>query len=100
MIDNSKIFPKSKEEQDFIKLLKKNARRNDLELVYGTLYSPAAIDFTGSDSQPLLIDSLISDEIAFTPKDTLKEIDAHRLKQIGQMILDTLIDSFAGGNSR
>jgi len=100
MIDNSKVFPKSKEEQDFIKLLKKNAKRNNLELVYGTLYSPAAIDFTSSERQPLLIDSLISDEIAFTPKDTLEEIDAYRLKQVGQMLLDTLIDSFAGGNKK
>lgn len=100
MIDNSKVFPKSKEEQDFIKLLKKNAKRNDLDFVYGTLYSPAAIDFTGSDRQPLLIDSFISDEIAYTPKDTLEEIDGHRLKQVGQMLLDTLIDSFAGGSNR
>jgi len=99
MIDNSKVFPKSKEEQDFIKLLKKNAKRNDMELVYGTLYSPAAIDFTSSERQPLLIDSFISDEIAFTPKDTLEEIDAYRLKQVGQMLLDTLIESFAGGNN-
>lgn len=100
MIDNSKVFPKSKEEQDFIKLLKKNAKRNDLDLVYGTLYSPAAIDFTSSDSQPLLIDSFISDEIAFTPKDTIEKIDTHRLKQVGQMLLDTLIDSFAGGSNK
>lgn len=100
MIDNTKIFPNSKEEQDFIKRLKKNAKRNDFELVYGTLYSPAVIDFTGSDSQPLLIDSFISNEIVHTPKDTLEEIDTHSIKQVGQMLLDTLIDSFSGGSNK
>lgn len=97
MVDNSKIFPKNKEEQKFIKLLKKNAKRNNIDLLYGGLYSPAAIDFTSAESQSMIIDSYISNEISMTPKDGIEEIDSVRIKEAGQMLLDTIIYSFPGG---
>lgn len=100
MVDNSKIFPKNKEEQRFIKLLNKNAKRNNVDLVHSVLYSSGSIDFTNSDNQPLLVDSYASDEICMTPDDTIEEINSLKLKQSGQMLLDTIIYSFTGGNNQ
>jgi len=69
-------------------------------LLHGTLFSPASIDFTSSESQPLLIDSYLNDEVSMTPKDNIEGIDPEHVKQAGQMLLDTIIYSFAGGHNR
>ena len=100
LVDNSKIFPNNKQEQKFVKMLKENAKKNEVKLLFGGLYSPAAIDFTSRESQPMILDSYISDEIAMTQQDSIDEIDPVKLRQTGQMLLDTIIYSFTGGNKQ
>ncbi|MEA4961347.1 ABC transporter permease subunit [Lutispora sp.] len=100
LVDNSKIFPNNKQEQKFVKMLKENAKKNEVKLLFGGLYSPAAIDFTSRESQPMILDSYISDEIAMTQQDSIDEIDSVKLRQTGQMLLDTIIYSFTGGNKQ
>jgi len=48
----------------------------------------------------MILDSYISDEIAMTQQDSIDEIDSVKLRQTGQMLLDTIIYSFTGGNKQ
>lgn len=97
IVDTTNTLPKNYLAQDYIKLLKKNARKKDIKIIYGKIGSPITQDTLNFDINSIIIDSEGIDDIIRTPKDNLENIDEEKLKRPGQMILDTICDIIYGG---
>lgn len=96
IVDTTNTLPKEYLAQNYIKALKKNARRNDVKIVYGKVGSPITQDTLNHDINSIIIDSEGIDEIIRTPYDNLEHIDGEKLKDPGQMIVDTIYDIIYG----
>jgi peptide/nickel transport system permease protein len=91
LMDTSRIFPKNKNAQTYIKILKDNARRQGINLDYGSVNSPVMLDLNSKVIQSLMISNTDKDRISTTSKETIDMLDKKRYKKIGQMLLDTII---------
>ncbi|HYE10463.1 MAG TPA: ABC transporter permease subunit [Patescibacteria group bacterium] len=96
LMDTSRIFPNNKEAQEYINILKGNARKQGVKLVYGSVYSPLMIDLQSKNVQSMLINSAERVQVSNTSKDTIDIIDKKQYKKIGQMLLDTIVDIARG----
>ncbi|HYE84648.1 MAG TPA: M28 family peptidase [Clostridia bacterium] len=97
IVDTTNTLPKEYLAQNYIKALKKHARRNDVRIVYGKVGSAATQDILKSDMNSIIIDSEGIDEEIRTAKDDLEGIEAGKLKEPGQMLVDTVYDMVCGG---
>ena len=97
IIDTTNTLPKDLLAQNYIKALKKNARRNDVKIVYGKVGSPITQDTLKYDINSIIIDSEGIDDVIRTPYDNLEHIDDEKLKGPGQMMVDTIYDLIYGG---
>ncbi len=96
LLDTSRIFPKNKEAQEYISILKKNANRQGVKLSYGSISSPTMIDMAGKNIQSLMVSNYEKKAVSVTSKDTTEMIDKKRYKRMGQMLLDTIIEIARG----
>jgi hypothetical protein len=96
LMDTSRIFPKNKIAQQYINILKDNAREQGVKLAYGSVYSPIMVDLTSKNIQSMLINNSEKEQISTTADDTIEIIDKKRYKRIGQMLLDTIIEIARG----
>ncbi len=97
IMDTSNVLPKDKIAQDAIKALKKNAHNNDIDLIFGRVYSPMREDFMTGNRAVVVIDSLEEGGRYMTPYDDLSSIDKVKYGKVGQMITDTIMDITFGG---
>lgn len=97
IVDTTNTLPKDILAQNYIKALKKNARRNDVKIVYGKVGSPIIQDTLKYDINSIIIDSKDIDNIIRTPYDNLENIDVKNLKDPGQMMVDTIYEIIYGG---
>jgi len=97
IVDTTNTLPKEYLAQKYIKALKKNARRNDVKIVYGKIGSPATQDTLKSDINSIIIDSEDIEEYIKTANDSMDNIDGRKLKGPGQMMVDTVYDIVCGG---
>ncbi len=97
ILDTTRTLPKALKAQEYIKVLKKNARRNELELVYGKVSSPVMHDMLEEDINAVIIDTYDIDETIKTPKDNMGNIEQKKLKKPGQTVLDALVEILYGG---
>jgi ribosomal 50S subunit-associated protein YjgA (DUF615 family) len=96
LMDTSRIFPINKDAQEYINILKGNAKKQDVKLVYGSVYSTLMTDLQSKNVQSILINNTERVQITNTSNDTIDMIDRKQYKNIGQMLLDTIVD-IAGG---
>ncbi|MDF2893157.1 MAG: binding-protein-dependent transport system inner rane component [Clostridia bacterium] len=96
LMDTSRIFPINKDAQEYINILKGNARKQGIKLVYGSVYSTLMIDLQSTSVQSMLISSSERVQVSNTSKDTIEVIDKNQYKKIGQMLLDTIVDIARG----
>jgi peptide/nickel transport system permease protein len=96
LMDSSRIFPVNKDAQEYINILKGNARKQGVKLVYGSVYSTLMTDLQSKTIQSILINNSEKVQITNTSNDTIEMIDRKQYKKIGQMLLDTIVD-IAGG---
>lgn len=96
LIDTSRVFPKNKDAQNYINLLKENARKQGIKLAYGSISSPIMVDMTSKNVQSLLLSNSGKNKVLTTSKDTVELIDRKRFGKIGQMLLDTLVEIARG----
>ncbi|OGO76597.1 MAG: hypothetical protein A2Y23_05365, partial [Clostridiales bacterium GWB2_37_7] len=96
LMDTSRIFPKNKDAQTYIKILKDNARKQGVKIGYGSVSSPLMIDLNSKIIQSMLISNTDKEGISTTSKDTIDMIDRNRYKKIGQMLLDTIVEIARG----
>lgn len=97
IVDTTNTLPRDYLAQSYIKALKKNARRNHMEIIYGKVGSPITQDAVTYDLNSIIIDSMGIETIFRTPYDNPDNIDANRLKGPGQMMVDTVFDIIYGG---
>lgn len=97
ILDTTNTLPRDYLAQNYIKGLKKNARRNDVKTIYGKIGSPITQDTITYDINSIIIDSVGIDDIIRTPYDDLDHIDSGKLKGPGQMMVDTIYDIIYGG---
>lgn len=97
IIDTTNTLPKEYLAQKYIKVFKKNARKNDVKVVYGRIGSSVTQDTLNSDINSIIIDSEGIEEVLRTSYDNIENIDRKRLKGPGQMVLDTIYDIVCGG---
>lgn len=91
-LDTTKTIPKSKASQVYIRAFKTIARKKDVPVVYGRLYTNSIDDFLGIEKEALIFGSDGVYEYLSTPKDNYDNISKTKLKQYGQVILDTIIE--------
>jgi peptide/nickel transport system permease protein len=96
LMDSSRIFPVNKDAQEYINILKGNARKQGVKLVYGSVYSTLMTDLQSKTIQSILINNSEKVQITNTSNDNIEMIDRKQYKKIGQMLLDTIVD-IAGG---
>lgn len=96
LMDTSRIFPKNKEAQHYINILKSNAKKHDIKLVYGSITSPIMVDMTSTKIQAFMVNNTETKRITTTSQDTVDMIDKKQYKRIGQMLMDTVIDMARG----
>ena len=96
LMDSSRIFPINKDAQEYINILKGNARKQGVKLVYGSVYSTLMTDLQSKNVQSILINSSEIVQISNTSMDTVDMIDRKQYKKIGQMLLDTIVDIARG----
>lgn len=96
LMDTSRIFPINKDAQEYINILKGNARKQGVKLVYGSVYSTLMTDLQSKNIQSILINNAERVQITNTSKDTIDMIDRKQYKKIGQVLLDTIIDIARG----
>ena len=96
LMDTSRIFPINKDAQEYINILKGNARKQGVKLVYGSVYSTLMTDLQSKNVQSILINNSEKVQITNTYNDTIEMIDRKQYKKIGQMLLDTIIDIARG----
>lgn len=92
ILDTTHTLPKELKAQKYIKAIKKNARRNEMKLVYGRIYSTVMFDMLEEDINSVILDSYDIDETIKTPQDNLENIDMKKLKKPGQTVLDALYE--------
>ncbi|MFZ5352426.1 MAG: M28 family peptidase [Bacillota bacterium] len=92
ILDTSNIIPKDVSAQNYIKSLKKSAKRNDINLKFGWVYSPVRDDFMTGDKAVVVIQSLEKKGKVMTPYDDIEYIDKKRYSRVGQMIIDAVMD--------
>lgn len=97
IVDTTNTLPKEYLAQKYIKALKRNARKNDVRIVYGKVGSPITLDTLKSDINSIIIDSEGIEDHLKTSGDNMDSIDRKRLKGPGQMIVDTVYDIVCGG---
>lgn len=97
IVDTTNTLPKEYLAQNYIKALKKHARRNDVKIVYGKIGSPVTHDTLNSDINSIIIDSEDIEDHIRTPDDNLNNIEVRKLKDPGQMMVDTVYDIVFGG---
>lgn len=97
LLDTSRVFPKNKEAQEYISILKKNAGRQDIKLSYGSINSPTMIDMAGKNIQSLMVSNYEKKLVSVTSKDTMEMLDKKRYRKMGQLLLDTIVE-IARGN--
>jgi len=97
IVDTTNTLPKDYLAQNYIKALKKHARRNDVKIRYGKIGSPAVQDVLKSDMNSVIIDSEGIDDDIRTANDNMKNIDGRKLTGPGQMLVDTVYDMACGG---
>lgn len=97
IIDASNTQPKNLVAQEYIKALKRNARKSDVNLTYGKVNTPIYFDFVDAGIEMVTIDSYNVDKIINTQKDLPENISLKRLKSTGQMVIDTIYDIVCGG---
>lgn len=97
IVDTTNTLPKDYLAQNYIKALKKHARRNDVKLRYGKIGSTAVQDVLKSDMNSVIIDTEGIDDDIRTANDNLENIDGRKLKGPGQMLVDTVYDMVCGG---
>jgi ribosomal 50S subunit-associated protein YjgA (DUF615 family) len=95
-MDTSRIFPINKDAQEYINILKGNARKQDVKLVYGSVYSTLMTDLQSKSVQSILINNSERVQITNTSNDTMDMINRKQYKKIGQMLLDTIVDIARG----
>lgn len=96
LLDTSRVFPKNKEAQQYISILKKHAGRQGIELSYGSINSPTMIDMAGKNIQSLMVSNYEKKLVSVTSKDTIEMIDKKRYKRMGQMLLDAIVEIARG----
>ncbi|MDF2590841.1 MAG: binding-protein-dependent transport system inner rane component [Clostridia bacterium] len=96
LMDTSRIFPINKDAQEYINILKGNARKQDVKLVYGSVYSTLMTDLQSKSVQSILINNSERVQITNTSNDTMDMINRKQYKKIGQMLLDTIVDIARG----
>lgn len=96
LMDSSRIFPINKDAQEYINILKRNAKKQDVKLVYGSVYSTLMTDLQSKNVQSILINNSESVQISNTSNDTIEMINRKQYKKIGQMLLDTIVDIARG----
>ncbi|MDF2521336.1 MAG: binding-protein-dependent transport system inner rane component [Clostridia bacterium] len=96
LLDTSRIFPKNKEAQEYIQILKDNARAQNIDLQYGNLNTPVLIDMTSRNIQSLMVSNPEKEPISTTMRDNMDMLDKKQYKKIGQMLLDTIVDIARG----
>ncbi len=97
IVDTTNTLPKDYLAQNYIKALKKYARRNDVKLRYGKIGSTAVQDILKSDMNSVIIDSEGIDDDIRTANDNMENIDGRKLTGPGQMLVDTVYDMVCGG---
>ena len=97
IVDTTNTLPKEYLAQNYIKALKKHARRNDVSIVYGKIGSPVIQDVLKSDMNSVIIDSQGIDDDIRTANDNMENIDPRKLTGPGQMLVDTVFDMVCGG---
>jgi len=97
IIDASNTQPKNTVAQDYIRSLKRNARKSDVKLTYGKVNTPIYFDFVDAGIEMLTIDSYNVDNIVNTQNDIPENINLKKLKKSGQMVVDTIYDIVCGG---
>lgn len=96
LMDTSRIFPKNKEAQKYIQILKDKAKTQNIKLVYGSLNSPVMIDMTSKNIQSLMVNNVEKEMISTTMRDNADMLDQKQYKRIGQMLLDTIVEIARG----
>lgn len=96
LMDTSRIFPINKDAQEYINILKENARKQGVKLVYGSVYSTLMTDLQSKNVQSMLINNSERVQITNTSNDNIDMIDRKQYKKIGQFLLDTIIDIARG----
>ena len=96
LMDTSRIFPINKDAQEYINILKGNARKQGVKLAYGSVYSTLMTDLQSKNVQSMLINSSEIEQITNTSMDTIEMIDRKQYKKNGQMLLDTIVDIARG----
>lgn len=96
LMDTSRIFPINKDAQRYINILKGNARKQGIKLVYGSVYSTLMTDLQSKNVQSILINNSERVQITNTSADTIEMINKKQYKRTGQMLLDTIVDIARG----
>lgn len=97
ILDTTNTLPKEFLAQNYIKALKKHARRNHVGLVYGKIGSTSVQDVLKSDMNSVIIDSEGIDDAIRTAFDNPANIDPKKLAGPGQMLVDAVYDMVCGG---
>lgn len=96
LMDSSRVFPVNKEAQEYINILKSNAKKHGIKLVYGSVYSPLMTDLTSTKVQSILLNNSEKEFVSSTVNDNIDIIDKKQYRKIGQMLLDTIVDIARG----
>jgi uncharacterized protein YfcZ (UPF0381/DUF406 family) len=96
LIDTSRVFPKNKEAQEYIQILKSKAKAQGIKLEYGSVNSPVMIDMTSKSIQSLMVNGVEKEPISTTMRDNADMLDKKQYKRIGQMLLDTIVEIARG----
>jgi len=96
LMDTSRIYPKNKDAQKYIQILKNKAKVHGVNLVYGSINTSVFTDLTGKSIQSIAINNSEKESISATMRDNMDMIDMKQYKKIGQILLDTIVDIARG----
>ncbi|MFZ5352428.1 MAG: ABC transporter permease subunit [Bacillota bacterium] len=97
IVDTTNILPKDTASQNSIKAIKRSARKNKIDLLFGKIYSTISEDFNTGNQSVVIIDSYEHNGKAMTPSDSIEYMDKKRFEDVGQMVVDSIIEIAIGG---